>query len=115
MSGIFVILYFDEDVSSLLSKLLQSRGFDVLTTHEASQNGSSDEAQLAFATEQGRAILTHNRVDFERLAQLYIANGQSHSGIIIVVRRKPHDILQRLLRLLDQVTVDEMRDQLRYI
>jgi hypothetical protein len=72
-------------------------------------------AQLAYAISQQQTFLTHNRADFEALARTYLAAGQSHYGIIIAVRHPPYEIVRRLLRILNQVTADEMQDQLRYI
>jgi len=36
-------------------------------------------------------------------------------GIIIATRNPPYEIVRRLLLILNQVTADEMQDQLRYI
>jgi|ERR1044071_824841 predicted nuclease of predicted toxin-antitoxin system len=115
MSGLFIDLYLDEDVSIVLSKLLRSRGFAVTTTGEAGRLGASDDEQLSYAVTQQRCLLTHNRVDFEGLAQRYFDAGKRHCGIIIAVRRSPHEIFRRLLRLLNQVTADEMENQVHYI
>jgi hypothetical protein len=59
--------------------------------------------------------LTHNRADFEALARQYFLTGQRHFGIVIAVRRSPYDIVQRLWTILNQVTADEMENQLRYV
>ena len=67
MSDLFVELYLDEDVSVLIKPLLMSRGYEVLTTRDVNRLKSSDADQLAFATEQGRSIVTHNHRDFEEL------------------------------------------------
>ena len=53
-------LYLDEDVNPLLAHDLRQRGYDVLSTGEASRLGSSDRDQLDFARGEGRALLTHN-------------------------------------------------------
>lgn len=115
MSRLFLELYADEDVDVLVATLLRSRGFSVATTREAGQNGRSDAEQLAYAVDQQRTLLTHNRVDFEELARQYWDQGHKHYGIIIAVRRPAHAIAQRLLVLLDHVTADEMEDTIRYI
>lgn len=115
MSRLFVSLFLDEDVSVLIAKLVAARGFSALTTLEAGRLRSTDSDQLAFAAAQTRAILTHNRVHFESLAQQYIDEGRSHSGIIIAFRRPPHEIARRLLLLLNRITADEMDNQLLYI
>lgn len=114
MSDIFIALYLDEDVNVLVAALLRSRGYDVQTTREAGRLTTDDAAQLAYAVVQQRALLTHNRADFETLHRLYMDSGQHHSGIILAVRRPPHVLARRLLSILDQVTAEEMRDQLRY-
>ncbi len=115
MNRLFIELYLDEDVDVLLAQLLRARGFVVVTTQEAEQLRNSDVKQLAYAVSQRKALLTHNRVDFEALAHLYFATGQPHDGMIIAIRRPPRDIARRLLHLLNTVTAEEMRNQVRYI
>lgn len=115
MRRLFIELYLDEDVDVLVADLLRARGFVVLTTREAGQLGRDDESQLAYAVSQQKTFFTHNRADFETLAQSYFAAGQAHYGIIIAVRHDPYELVRRLLLILNQVTTDEMQDQLRYI
>jgi predicted nuclease of predicted toxin-antitoxin system len=108
VSRLFIELYLDEDVSVLVAVLLRVRGFTALTTHEVGRKQSDDEAQLAYAVSQRRTMLTHNRDDFERLAQEYFAAGRKHYGIIIAVRRPPQEIVMRLMTILNQMTAHEM-------
>jgi predicted nuclease of predicted toxin-antitoxin system len=115
VNKLFIELYLDEDVSMLVADLLRARGFAAITTREAGQLQNSDADQLAYAVSQHRTFLTHNRADFETLAKYYFATGQTHYGIIIAVRYPAHEIVRRLLRILNQMTADEMQDQLRYI
>ncbi len=115
MSRLFIELYLDEDVSVLVAELLRARGFVALTTRECKRLGSSDREQLEYATSQRKTLLTHNRADFEALAQQYYSAGQIHHGIIVAVRRPAHEIVRRLLMILNQVTADEIKNQLRYI
>ena len=115
MNALFIALYLDEDVDVLIADLIRARGFAVTTTQEAGQVQNSDAAQLTYAVSQQCALLTHNRVHFEALAQVYFASEQMHDGIIIAVRRPPHEITRRLLRILNQVTAEEMQNQVRYI
>ena len=74
-------LYADENfpVPAVLS--LRGLGHDVLTAQEAGQSGKAipDEAVLAFAHAEGRALLTHNRKDFRKLHN----RGLSHSGLVV--------------------------------
>jgi hypothetical protein len=121
----FIELCLDEDVDVLVADLIRARGFDVITTREAAQLHATDEQQLAHSVSQRRAngeptesqrraFLTHNRADFELLHQQYLAEGRHHDGII-ATRHTPYEIVRRLLLILNDVTADEMRDQLRYI
>jgi predicted nuclease of predicted toxin-antitoxin system len=115
MSSLFIRLYLDEDVNVLVADLLKARGFDTFTVRDAGQLQASDEEQLAYAVSQQRALVTHNRGDFEALIQTYFDTGQKHYGVILAVRRPPQEIAQRLLAILNQVTADEMENQVRYI
>lgn len=115
MSSIFVCLYLDEDVNVLVADLLQARGFDVITARDAGQLRATDAQQLAYAVSQARTLVTHNRTDFEELVQNYFDSEQTHYGVIFAVRRSPQEVAQRLLVILNQVTSDEMQNQVRYI
>jgi predicted nuclease of predicted toxin-antitoxin system len=115
LNQIFIDLYLDEDVNVVLADLVRARGFRVTTTQAAGQVGKTDESQLAFATSQRKAILTHNRVHFETLARRYFEEKKAHSGIIIAVRRHPKELSRRVLILLDAVTADEIENQIKYI
>jgi hypothetical protein len=71
LKQLFIDLYLDEDVDVLIAGLVRNRGFGAATTQEAGRLGSTDAQQLAFATENRKTLLAHNRVDFEILAQQY--------------------------------------------
>jgi predicted nuclease of predicted toxin-antitoxin system len=115
VTRLFFSLYLDEDVDVLVADLVRARGFDVITTVGAGRLHQSDDEQLAFAAAEERVLLTHNRVDFEQLATEYFAANRSHTGIIIAVRRSPYEVARRVLVLFNQVTADEMENQIRYI
>jgi hypothetical protein len=112
---LFIALYLDEDVESLVARLIRARGFEAIATEEVGRKGAKDPEQMDYAVAGGYAIVTHNRRDFERLAREYGDADRSHGGIIIARRRSPYELAGRLLDLLDQVTADEMADQLLYI
>ncbi len=79
----FVRLYFDRHIMARLADDLRSHGYDVLTTEKAGLDTATDEQQLAFATGEGRAILTFNIRDFAPLHEQWSAAGRSHAGIIV--------------------------------
>ncbi|HEY1011070.1 MAG TPA: DUF5615 family PIN-like protein [Herpetosiphonaceae bacterium] len=115
MSELFIHLYLDEDVHVLVADLIRARGFLATTARDMGNLAVPDPVHLAFAAREGMALVTHNRDDFELLAQEAFATGQGHAGIIIAVRRSPQELAQRLLAILNAVTADEMDNQLRYI
>ena len=115
MSKLFIELYLDEDVDVLVADLIRARGFTATTTRDAGNLNKDDDEQLAYSAENQLAYVTHNRADFEARALEYFASGKTHYGIIIAVRRPPHDIVRRLLVILNNVTADEMVNQIRYI
>ena len=80
MSRLFIELYLDEDVSVFIAELLRVRGFTVQTTQEAGRKQVEDETQLAYAVSRQRAVLTHNRDDFARLAQESLRLGANTTG-----------------------------------
>ena len=115
MSEYFISLYLDEDVNVLVAELLQAKGFDVLTTRDVGKLRATDSEQFSYAVSQERAVVTHNRLDFEELVRSYFDASQMHYGVIFAVRRSPQEIARRLLVILNHVTLDEMQNQVRYI
>jgi acetolactate synthase regulatory subunit len=114
--SIYISLYFDEDISNEIVENLRQRGFDVLCARDTQRLSLADDAQLAFAVAQERAIVTHNRHDFEKLHKHYLENKLPHWGIIIAKRRRDSTIVVRkLLALLDSFTAEEFREQLQYV
>lgn len=113
---VYISLYFDEDIANEIVENLRHRGFDVLCARDTQRLSLTDEAQLAFAVAQQRAIVTHNRQDFEKLHKHCLENRLPHWGIIIAKRRRDSAVIVRkLLTLLDSFTAEEFREQLQYI
>jgi predicted nuclease of predicted toxin-antitoxin system len=111
LEGLFVRLYFDRHIMTRLAVDLRGRGYGVLTTEEAGNDTASDEEQLAFATAEGRTILTFNIRDFAPLHEAWQAAQRPHAGIIVsrqLGSREYGILLQRMLRLLDHFTAEEM-------
>lgn len=74
-------LYADEQFPLAIVELLRALEHNVLTVQEAGKAGLKipDDEVLAFASNNGRAILTLNRRDFKRLHQ----QQPSHAGIVV--------------------------------
>ena len=112
---LFAKVYVDEDVDVLVATLLSARGLDATTVKEQEMLGKVDPEQLALAASCKRCLLTHNRVDFEKLHINYLTNNQPHGGIIIAKRRNPYEIAERVGILLNTLTADEIANQLFYV
>jgi predicted nuclease of predicted toxin-antitoxin system len=72
-----VKFYLDEHIPKGVVEGLRRRGVDVLTVQEADRSGDSDEKQLAFATREGRVLVTFDD-DYLRLD----TTGVPHTGIV---------------------------------
>ena len=64
-------LYLDEDVHPKLSSALCARGYDVVSAHEVKRCGLSDAAQLEFAAQAGRTLVSFNATDYIKLHRAY--------------------------------------------
>ncbi len=77
--------------------------------------GVPDSEQLAFAVLEQRAILTFNVCDFARLHDEYLAAGKQHWGIIFSTTEPLGVLVHRLLRLLNSITADDLKNQIRWL
>ena len=103
--------YVDEHVGSSIVHGMRRRGVDVMTVTEAGMCGRNDEAQLEFALNTGRVIVTQDR-DFLRLA----ASGASHAGIVYTPQGAPiSTIVSGLLLIYSVLSAEEMIDSVEYI
>ncbi len=111
-------LYVDEDaMSRSLIRGLRSRRINVTTVSEEEMVGQSDRAQLEYARQKERVLYTFNVGDFCRLHKEYLSGGKSHSGIIVVNRRRYTigEQLRFLLNLAKTKSADELRNQLVFL
>jgi predicted nuclease of predicted toxin-antitoxin system len=110
-----VPLYLDEDVRVLLAEVLRSRGYLATHTLEAGRCGKSDEEQLAYASKNKMAILTHNVKDFTVLSKSYEAQGKKHYGIIVSGQLPFNELLKRVLRLLSSHPGDTFMNKIIWL
>jgi len=99
----------------VVAAILQARGFEALTARDTGRLGRADSAQLEFVAGAGRVLLTHNRVDFERLHRGWIEAGRQHWGIIVARQRSASELALRVARLLARLTADDLRNQILYV
>ena len=110
-----ITLYLDEDVDPLLAQVLKDRGIDCISAKEALNLGRSDREQLAFATNQERAILTLNVKDYVWLAREFAAAESHHAGIIVSDHLPFRELLRRVLVLLQRHARTDLTDTLLWL
>jgi predicted nuclease of predicted toxin-antitoxin system len=116
LAALYGRLYLDQDVPVQLAGMLRAQGVDVLTTLEARALGQDDPDQLATAVAADRAIVTHNRVDFEDLHEKYLLEGHSHCGVLIAAQRRYLGVTRdRIVDLLNRFDRDQLRNGLFYV
>ncbi|MBN1442790.1 MAG: DUF5615 family PIN-like protein [Planctomycetes bacterium] len=105
----------DEDVYGSVAPKLREKGFDALSTPETDRLRQTDESQLAWATQEGRVIVTFNAADFGRLAGEWRGQARHHAGIIVSSQRPIGDLLRRIFALASALSADDMRDRVEYL
>ena len=108
-------LHLDEHLSPRLALQLRMHGFDVTCTQEQAMLADDDNVQLAFAAANERALVTFNHKDFATRHTQYLANGQTHWGIILSTEETPSVLRHRLLRLLNSLSAEDLLNQLRWL
>ncbi len=112
---LFIRLYIDEDVHESVSLALRRHGYDVLSVREVDRRGFSDAEQLAYAAAQNRTLFSFNATDYIALHLEYLTQGREHAGIVVAKQNPIGETVRRLLMLLNQVSADEIRNQLRWL
>ena len=113
-----ISLYIDEDaMSRALIRGLRSRGINVTKVSDEAMTGRGDREQLEYANQQERVFYTFNAGDFCQLHKEYLAAAKSHSGIIVVTRRRctVGEQLRFILRLTNTKLAAEMRNELVFL
>lgn len=82
-------LLIDQDLDHVILRglLLRVPKLDVVTAYQAGLGDASDPDLLAWAAEQQRVVVTHDRRTMPSHASDRIAAGESVAGVIIVSRR----------------------------
>lgn len=96
-------LYLDEDLSPRIAERLRTQGIDAISAIEVGNIQLSDREQLAFATREGRSLVTRNARHFIVLGRDSIQRQDPHAGIIIcppsIRGSEVTEIVSRLVRL----------------
>jgi hypothetical protein len=105
----------NEHLSPRLAIQLRRYGFDAVSSQEAGMLSESDKGQFGWAVSQERAIVTFNFSDFMVIHEEYLASGRQHFGVIFSTAESVPVLLRRLLRLLNSLSADDLRNQVRWL
>ena len=108
-------LYLNEHFSPRLAGQLRKYGFDATSSQEANMLSEDDQQQLSHAVSEQRAVVTFNFRDFVFLHEQYTSDGREHWGIVLSTEESFSVLLHRLLRLLNSVRAEELRNQIRWL
>ena len=75
----------------------------------------TDEEQLSLAAVEGRALFAFNTPDYLRLCLAWLQCAKEHAGIVVSDQLPIGETVRRLLNLLNRVTADEMRNEIRWL
>lgn len=82
------VLYLDEDVKFEVALTLRALQYDITTTRGEGRLQARDPAQLRFAAQHGRVLVTCNRRDFHALHEGWLdwsrawSVGRDHAGVL---------------------------------
>lgn len=110
--------YLDEDsIEKSLITAFRNAGLNIVTVADVGRQSYPDEAQLSWATEQGRVIYSYNRRDFCRLHSEILAAKRNHAGIVVLQQQRYSvgQQLQGLLKLVSTLSSEEMVNQLVFL
>jgi hypothetical protein len=118
VAGLGIRLYTDEMVTPDLADRLQWLGYDVISCHRVGRGNRkiSDEDQLAYAAQDGRAFLTFNVDEFYALDASWKAAGRQHAGIILSPEiRDLGTLIRRVREHLDHCSPQQQQNTLLWL
>lgn len=104
--------HLDECVDVAVAEGLRRRGIDVTISGESGLSGALDQAQLAFATQEGRVLVTQDS-DFLRLHR----QGIHHDGICYYLAGTISigQIIRSLILVHAVLTPEQMRGNVEFL
>ena len=106
-------LYLDADVDVKLAANLRTAGYGCVSARETGNAAPDDEAHMAVAANEGRALLTHNIQHFVPIFERWWHAGKDHAGLIVSQQIPLGELQRRVVRVLDSVCPEEMQNNLR--
>ena len=76
---------------------------------------ADDDEQLAQAVSEQRVLVTFNHKDFAVRHERYVAEGKVHWGIVLSTEESTDVLRRRLLRLLNTLSAEDLKNQIRWL
>jgi hypothetical protein len=108
-------LFIDEDMWLGLAAALRERGFDAIHVYEVARGSLKDREQMAFAIQQRRAILTHNKRHYIPFAADYYRADKVHYGILVIDQLRRGELLRRVEAFLRQHHANQVKNQVWFL
>ena len=101
----------DENISPRIVYAIRQAGYDVIDVKEAKRFGWSDVRVLAWATAEGRVVITHDK-DFAGLLRNPMS--RRHAGVILVQLLNQHatHVIAKILPVIVQLRSRRLRNAL---
>jgi predicted nuclease of predicted toxin-antitoxin system len=105
-----VTFFLDHDVPDEAARLLRNLNHEVVLLREVLPQTTSDPEVFAYAIEHDYLLLTCNRDDF-----LDLARGQTHPGIVILIRRRTRQAeAAHLIQLIEKAGENGLRGNINF-
>ena len=111
-------LLIDQDLDHVILRglLLRVPSLDVITAHQVGLSDASDPELLAWATEQKRIVVTHDRRTMPYHVANQIASGVGAVGVIVVSRRLPvSQVINELEIIVSCSEMDEWENVIKHL
>lgn len=111
-------LLVDQDLDQVILRglLLRVPKLDVITAYQAGLGDASDPDLLAWAAEQRRIVLTHDRRTMPYHAAARLVTRENVAGVIIVSRNMPvSQVIDDLEIIVSCSSVDEWENVIKYL
>jgi predicted nuclease of predicted toxin-antitoxin system len=103
--------HLDEHIDPAVAIALRRAGINVTTTNEVGLRTKDDMAQLNFARDEVRVMVTRDQ-DFLTL----VSGATKHSGVAFYTASKSlREIIERLILIFEVMTPDEMSGHIEYL
>jgi predicted nuclease of predicted toxin-antitoxin system len=107
-------LFMDENIPTVVAKVLREQGFDVVRPQEIGLQGADDKTQLQWATEHGYVVFTFDKGTMVQTVRRWVSQGLEHGGVI-VCEQMPKDAVSVIVRWLKNVAQVHTNETLRNV